>query len=76
MEYAVNASYANYQRNQDAAVAPAGLPPSGLAAEMDKGAKGAAAEIAAAQRRVNDLIKRTVGFHRVYAAPPIEPPTL
>lgn len=76
MEHAANASLSRCLGKQDAAAASAALPPSGLAAEVDKGANRAAEEIAAAQRRVDGPIKRTVGFHRVYAAPPIAPPAL
>lgn len=76
MEYAVNASMAAHLAKYDAAAVSAGVLPSGQSAELDRQAKRAANEITAAQRRVNDLIKRTVGFHRVYAAPPIDPPAL
>jgi hypothetical protein len=71
-KYAANASVASHLRQQDAASASAGLPPSGQWAGINEEARRAASEIQVAQRRVNELIARTVGFHRVYAARPIE----
>lgn len=71
--YGTSASMVTYLRAGDQQARAYGVPPSGHWIPLDDEARKLASKIDDAQRRVNLLIMRTVGFHRVYLAPLIEP---
>lgn len=76
LRYWTQSSWVPYLTQMATDLRRAGVPAGYQAGQMNSDSLKAAEDIGMYQTEVNTLIKASVGFHRVYASPLIEPPAL